>query len=62
MIPMENRSIITIIILKVMGSWNAYVWPNLVAHEDYKMITSWLRGSFIDPIRTFCCKLSNGCN
>lgn len=50
MIPMAKSSIITIVILKVMGSWNAYVWPNLVAHEDYKMITSWLRGSFIDPI------------
>ena len=31
MVPLANSSIITITILKLMGSWNAYIWPNLVA-------------------------------
>ena len=48
MVPMAKSSIITITILKIMGSWNAYIWPNIVAHKDYKLITSWLRSGFID--------------
>jgi multiple sugar transport system permease protein len=31
MIPLGMPTIVTIIILNVMGSWNAYVWPNLIA-------------------------------
>lgn len=50
MVPIAKSSIITIVILKLMGSWNAYIWPNLVAAEEYKLITSWLRGSFVDDI------------
>lgn len=48
MVPMAKSSIITITILKIMGSWNAYVWPNIVAHRNYKLITSWLRTGFVD--------------
>lgn len=48
MVPMAKSSIITITILKLMGSWNAFVWPDIVAHEKYKLVTSWLRSSFTD--------------
>ncbi|WP_035345384.1 carbohydrate ABC transporter permease [Haploplasma modicum] len=48
MVPMAKSSIITITILKLMGSWNAYIWPNLVANSKYKLVTSWLRSSFVD--------------
>lgn len=48
MMPMAKSSIITIVILKLMGTWNAYIWPNLVAHEEFRLVTTWLRGSFID--------------
>lgn len=48
MVPLAKSSIITITILKLMGSWNAYIWPNLVAGNDYKLITVWLRTSFND--------------
>ncbi|VEU83045.1 carbohydrate ABC transporter permease [Acholeplasma hippikon] len=48
MVPMAKSSIITIVILKLMGTWNAYIWPNLVAHEEYRLVTTWLRGSFVD--------------
>lgn len=48
MVPMAKSSIITITILKIMGAWNAYVWPNIVAHRNYMMITSWLRSGFKD--------------
>src|SRR5690554_5774333 len=48
MVPMAKSSIITITILKIMGSWNAYIWPNIVAHRNFKLITSWLRTGFVD--------------
>lgn len=48
MVPIAKSSIITIVILKLMGAWNAYVWPNIVAHRNYKLITSWLRAGFKD--------------
>lgn len=31
MIPMARATLTTIFILSMMGTWNAYVWPNLVA-------------------------------
>jgi multiple sugar transport system permease protein len=46
MVPLAKPSIITIIILKLMGAWNSYVWPNLVASENYRLITNGLRAAF----------------
>lgn len=34
MIPIALPSIVTVIILQVMGSWNAYIWPALVTESD----------------------------
>lgn len=31
MIPIAMPSIVTIMILCLMGSWNAYIWPNMIA-------------------------------
>ena len=31
MLPIGSPTIVTIIILGVMGAWNAFIWPNLVA-------------------------------
>lgn len=36
MIPIAMPTITTIIILSMMGSWNSYIWPNLVANEGWK--------------------------
>lgn len=46
MVPLAKSSILTITILKVMGAWNAYIWPDLVGNEQTKLITVWLRNSF----------------
>lgn len=47
MIPLAKPSIITITILKMMGSWNAYIWPNLINESDsFQLITSGLRKAF----------------
>ncbi len=51
MIPIGMPTIITITILKLMGAWNSYVWPNLVASDmEWRLITNGLRGAaFKDP-------------
>ena len=34
MIPLSLPTLISITILKMMGAWNSYVWPNLVTDDD----------------------------
>ena len=47
MIPLALPTIISITILKMMGAWNSYVWPRLVANDKaYQLITNGLRNSF----------------
>lgn len=47
MVPLAMPTVISIIILKMMGSWNSYVWPRLVANsDDMKLITNGLRTAF----------------
>ncbi len=48
MIPLSLPTLISITILKMMGAWNSYVWPRLVAHKDYFLITNGLRSAFTD--------------
>ena len=46
MIPLALPTIITITILKMMGSWNSYIWPRLIANDEFhKLITNGLRGT-----------------
>lgn len=46
MIPLALPTLISITILKMMGAWNSYVWPNLVANDDaHLLITNGLRGA-----------------
>ena len=37
MIPIAMPTITTIIILSMMGAWNSYVWPNLVARGKWRV-------------------------
>ena len=49
MIPLALPTIISITILKMMGSWNSYMWPKLVANDDaHRLITNGLRSAFTD--------------
>jgi len=46
MVPLAAPTLISITILKFMGTWNSYVWPNLVtSSESYRLISNGLRGS-----------------
>jgi len=44
MIPLAMPNVISITILKMMGSWNSYMWPELVVNDEYQLITNGIRG------------------
>ena len=47
MIPLALPTLISITILKMMGAWNSYVWPRLVANDEkHRLITNGLRNAF----------------
>ncbi|HBS02746.1 MAG TPA: ABC transporter permease [Firmicutes bacterium] len=50
MVPLAAPTLISITILKFMGTWNSYVWPALVTQSrDFRLISNGLRGStFVD--------------
>lgn len=49
MIPLALPTLISITILKMMGAWNSYVWPRLVANDDaHQLITNGLRNAFTE--------------
>ena len=49
MIPLSLPTLISITILKMMGAWNSYIWPRLVANDEaHRMITNGLRNAFTD--------------
>ena len=49
MIPLSLPTLISITILKMMGAWNSYVWPRLVANDDaHQLITNGLRNAFTE--------------
>ena len=49
MVPLSLPTLISITILKMMGAWNSYIWPRLVANDAaHRMITNGLRNAFTD--------------
>ena len=49
MIPLAMPTIISITILKMMGAWNSYMWPNLVTRDpNMELITNGLRNAFTE--------------
>ena len=49
MVPLALPTLISITILKMMGAWNSYVWPNLVTKkEEMRLITNGVRNAFND--------------
>jgi multiple sugar transport system permease protein len=48
MVPLAMPSLVTIFILKLMGAWNSYIWPNLIANGDktLMLVSNGLRNSF----------------
>ena len=49
MVPLSMPTLISITILKMMGAWNSYIWPRLVANDEaHRLITNGLRNAFTD--------------
>ena len=49
MVPLALPTLISITILKMMGAWNSYISPRLVANDEaHRMITNGLRNAFTD--------------
>ena len=47
MVPLAKPTLISIAILQMMGSWNSYIWPRLVANDEaHRLITNGLRNAF----------------
>ena len=52
MVPLSMPTITSITILKLMGSWNSYIWPRVVnvgGTRTMRLIANWLMVSFTDP-------------
>jgi multiple sugar transport system permease protein len=47
MVPIAKPTIITITILNAMGTWNAFIWPQLVTqfNESHRLVSNGLRGA-----------------
>ena len=57
MIPIAAPTVISILILSLMGAWNAYVWPNLIAsgenpifHNSMKLVSNGLMDMFSNSL------------
>ena len=47
MVPIAKPTIITITILNAMGTWNAFIWPQLITqfNDSYRLVSNGLRGA-----------------
>ena len=48
MIPLTAPTLVSIALLKFIGSWNSYIWPQLVNNQEWQMITNWVTWGFND--------------
>lgn len=48
MVPLTAPTLISITLLKFIGTWNSYIWPRLVNSANWQMITNWVTRGFVD--------------
>ncbi len=52
MVPLTAPTLVSITLLKFIGTWNSYIWPRLVnGNEAWQMITNWVTGGFVDRLQ-----------
>ena len=51
MVPLAAPTIISITLLKFIGTWNSYIWPRLVnsGAEDWMLLSNWVSKGFTYP-------------
>lgn len=50
MVPLTAPTLVSITLLKFIGTWNSYIWPRLVNNQSWQMITNWVTRGFNDRI------------
>lgn len=50
MVPLTAPTLVSITLLKFIGTWNSYIWPRLVNSRDWQMVTNWVTRGFTDRI------------
>jgi multiple sugar transport system permease protein len=49
MVPLTAPTLISVVLLKFIGTWNSYIWPRLVnKKEEWRLISNWVTGGFTD--------------
>lgn len=48
MVPLTAPTLVSITLLKFIGTWNSYIWPRLVNDENWQMVTNWVTRGFTD--------------
>ncbi len=47
MIPLVGPTIFSIVLLKFIGTWNSYIWPNLVNSPNMQLLSNWVSQGFV---------------
>ena len=42
MVPLSAPTIVSITILKLIGTWNSYMWPQLVNSSEWRLVSNWM--------------------
>lgn len=50
MVPLTAPTLVSITLLKFIGSWNSYIWPRLINTPKWQMITNWVTRGFQDKV------------
>lgn len=51
MIPLSAPTLVSIALLKFIGTWNSYIWPRLVNTAPWQLLTNWVTGGFVDRVQ-----------
>ena len=50
MVPLTAPTLISITLLKFIGTWNSYIWPRLVnKQKSWRLLSNWVSGGFQIP-------------
>lgn len=50
MVPLTAPTLVSITLLKFIGTWNSYIWPRLINTASWQMITNWVTRGFSDKM------------
>ncbi len=48
MVPLTAPTLVSITLLKFIGTWNSYIWPRLINDAKWQLVTNWVTRGFTD--------------